>query len=78
MPIYLNGEKIDIFDNVKFSDFAPRQIVSELDRYVVGQTATKRAVSIALRNRIRRQKLPANIARVVLLKNIFDWLDRCS
>ncbi len=48
----------------------PRQIVAELDKYVVGQTNAKRAVAVALRNRIRRQKLPAEIARDVLPKNI--------
>ncbi|MCV4783252.1 HslU--HslV peptidase ATPase subunit, partial [Escherichia coli] len=48
----------------------PRQIVEELDKYVVGQTAAKRAVAVAIRNRIRRQKLPVDIARDVLPKNI--------
>jgi len=48
----------------------PRQIVAELDKYVVGQHAAKRAVAIALRNRIRRQKLPADLAQDVIPKNI--------
>src|SRR6266403_2526270 len=48
----------------------PRQIVAELDKYVVGQHAAKRAVAIALRNRIRRQKLPADLAQDVIAKNI--------
>jgi len=48
----------------------PRQIVVELDKYVVGQHAAKRAVAIALRNRIRRQKLPADLAQDVIPKNI--------
>lgn len=48
----------------------PRQIVQELDKYVVGQHAAKRAVAIALRNRIRRQKLPADLAQDVIPKNI--------
>lgn len=48
----------------------PRQIVAELDKYVVGQHAAKRAVAIALRNRIRRQKLPAELAQDVIPKNI--------
>ena len=39
------------------TDFSPREIVSELDRFIVGQTDAKRAVSIALRNRWRRQQL---------------------
>src|SRR3954470_21673553 len=48
----------------------PRQIVAELDKYVVGQHKAKRAVAIALRNRMRRQKLPADMAEEVAPKNI--------
>src|SRR5256714_13520495 len=48
----------------------PRQIVAELDKYVVGQTAAKRAVAIALRNRMRRQKLAPDLAEEVIPKNI--------
>jgi ATP-dependent HslUV protease ATP-binding subunit HslU len=48
----------------------PRQIVAELDRYVVGQAAAKRAVAIALRNRVRRQRLPPEVAADVMPKNI--------
>jgi ATP-dependent HslUV protease ATP-binding subunit HslU len=48
----------------------PRQIVSELDKYVVGQKDAKRAVAIALRNRMRRQKLPSELAEEVVPKNI--------
>ena len=48
----------------------PREIVSELDRYVVGQDKAKRAVAVALRNRIRRQALPAEMAAEVTPKNI--------
>jgi ATP-dependent HslUV protease ATP-binding subunit HslU len=48
----------------------PRQIVQELDRYVVGQGKAKRAVAIALRNRMRRQKLPPELAEEVAPKNI--------
>ena len=48
----------------------PRQIVAELDKYVVGQHAAKRAVAIALRNRMRRQKLPPELAEDVAPKNI--------
>src|SRR5262245_361606 len=51
-------------------DLTPRQIVAELDRYVVGQAAAKRAVAIALRNRIRRQRLPAEVAAEITPKNI--------
>ncbi|MEZ5425564.1 MAG: ATP-dependent protease ATPase subunit HslU [Pyrinomonadaceae bacterium] len=54
----------------KLDDLTPRQIVEELDKYVVGQAKAKRAVAVALRNRIRRQKLPAEMARDVLPKNI--------
>src|SRR5688500_17168492 len=48
----------------------PRQIVSELDKHVIGQAQAKRAVAIALRNRTRRQKLPADLAEDVAPKNI--------
>jgi ATP-dependent HslUV protease ATP-binding subunit HslU len=48
----------------------PREIVVELDKYIVGQAAAKRAVAVALRNRVRRQKLPPEIAEDVLPKNI--------
>ena len=48
----------------------PRQIVAQLDRYVVGQHKAKRAVAVALRNRIRRQALPAEMAAEVTPKNI--------
>src|SRR5262245_60222895 len=48
----------------------PREIVAELDRYVVGQQAAKRAVAVALRNRIRRQRLPPEVAAEVVPKNI--------
>src|SRR3954467_7116321 len=50
--------------------FSPREIVSELDRYIVGQDDAKRAVAIALRNRWRRQQLPAELREEVLPKNI--------
>ena len=52
------------------SDFSPREIVSELDRHIVGQAAAKRAVAIALRNRWRRQQLPEGLREEVLPKNI--------
>ena len=48
----------------------PRQIVAELDKHVVGQTAAKRAVAIALRNRMRRQKLTPELAEEIAPKNI--------
>ncbi|HAM47584.1 MAG TPA: HslU--HslV peptidase ATPase subunit, partial [Alphaproteobacteria bacterium] len=52
------------------SAFSPREIVSELDRYIVGQNDAKRAVAIALRNRWRRQQLPEEMRDEVLPKNI--------
>ena len=51
-------------------ELTPRQIVTELDKHVVGQVEAKRAVSIALRNRMRRQKLPQELAEEILPKNI--------
>jgi ATP-dependent HslUV protease ATP-binding subunit HslU len=51
-------------------EMTPREIVAELDKYIVGQTAAKRAVAVALRNRVRRQKLPAEMAEDILPKNI--------
>ncbi|MGH9448421.1 MAG: AAA family ATPase, partial [Terriglobia bacterium] len=51
-------------------DMTPRQIVSELDKHVVGQAEAKRSVAIALRNRIRRQKLSEELAEEILPKNI--------
>jgi ATP-dependent HslUV protease ATP-binding subunit HslU len=67
MVIYLSGE---IEDQLSLDELTPRQIVAELDKYVVGQSAAKRAVAVALRNRIRRQKLPADLAQDVMPKNI--------
>jgi ATP-dependent HslUV protease ATP-binding subunit HslU len=52
------------------SNFTPREIVSELDRYIIGQHDAKRAVAIALRNRWRRQQLPEGLREEVLPKNI--------
>src|SRR6478735_2376250 len=52
------------------TSFSPREIVSELDRYIVGQDEAKRAVAVALRNRWRRQQLPADLREEVLPKNI--------
>ena len=50
--------------------FSPREIVSELDRFIIGQNDAKRAVAIALRNRWRRQQLPEDLREEVLPKNI--------
>src|SRR4249920_2242424 len=52
------------------ASLTPREIVAELDKYVVGQTAAKRAVAIALRNRYRRQRLAADMKDEVAPKNI--------
>ena len=50
----------------KIVSFSPREIVSELDRYVIGQADAKKAVAIALRNRWRRQELPDDLREEVL------------
>src|ERR671925_2189538 len=52
------------------TDFSPREIVSELDRFIIGQKEAKRAVAIALRNRWRRQQLPDELRQEVSPKNI--------
>src|SRR6201987_2543184 len=57
-------------EQLALDDLTPREIVSELDKHVVGQNNAKRAVAIALRNRTRRQKLPAELAQDVMPKNI--------
>jgi ATP-dependent HslUV protease ATP-binding subunit HslU len=67
MVIYLSGE---IEDQVSLDELTPRQIVTELDKHVVGQNSAKRAVAVALRNRIRRQKLQPDLAQDVMPKNI--------
>ncbi|HAI20718.1 MAG TPA: HslU--HslV peptidase ATPase subunit [Clostridiales bacterium UBA8153] len=51
-------------------ELTPRQIVAELDRYIVGQAAAKRAVAVAVRNRLRRQRIPADFQEEVVPKNI--------
>lgn len=52
------------------TSFTPREIVSELDRFIIGQNDAKRAVAIALRNRWRRQQVPADLREEILPKNI--------
>jgi ATP-dependent HslUV protease ATP-binding subunit HslU len=59
-----------IAEPVHLDELSPREIVRELDKYVIGQAAAKRAVAVALRNRIRRQKLPPDMADDVMPKNI--------
>jgi ATP-dependent HslUV protease ATP-binding subunit HslU len=72
MVIYLPGEQRQTEPEAppSFDELTPREIVVELDKYIVGQAAAKRAVAIALRNRVRRQKLPPELAEEVLPKNI--------
>src|SRR5207244_3148987 len=65
VPIYLPEKTQSSTDTL-----TPRQIVAELDKYVVGQSAAKRAVAIALRNRMRRQKLTPELAEEIAPKNI--------
>jgi ATP-dependent HslUV protease ATP-binding subunit HslU len=62
LPDTLGGQALD--------ELTPRQIVEELDKYVIGQKAAKRAVAVALRNRMRRLKLPPEMAEEVAPKNI--------
>jgi ATP-dependent HslUV protease ATP-binding subunit HslU len=68
MAIYLppTAEETD----VSLDELTPREIVSELDKHVVGQHEAKRAVAIALRNRMRRQKLSPDLAEEIMPKNI--------
>src|ERR1700740_241393 len=68
MAIYLPGTAEN--QELSLDDLTPREIVAELDKYVVGQKAAKRAVAIALRNRMRRQKLPPDLADEIMPKNI--------
>ena len=65
MPIYLPETTSSTLQSL-----TPRQIVAELDKYVVGQHQAKRAVAIALRNRMRRRKLSPEMAEEVVPKNI--------
>ena len=51
-------------------NFSPREIVSELDKFIIGQKGAKKAVAIALRNRWRRMQLPDNLKEEILPKNI--------
>src|SRR6476469_264407 len=68
MVIYLPGQSVD--EEPALDELTPREIVRELDKHVIGQAEAKRAVAIALRNRIRRQKLPPEMADDVIPKNI--------
>jgi len=68
MVIYLPSQSVD--SEAILDELTPREIVRELDKHVVGQAEAKRAVAIALRNRIRRQKLAPEMAEEVMPKNI--------
>src|SRR6202171_28101 len=68
MVIYLPGQALD--ESPLLDELTPREIVQELDKYVIGQADAKKAVAIALRNRIRRQKLEPDMADEVMPKNI--------
>src|SRR5688572_29459715 len=68
MVIYLPTQSLE--DAPALDELTPREIVRELDKYVVGQSDAKRAVAVALRNRVRRQKLEPEMADDVMPKNI--------
>src|SRR5438094_6983834 len=68
MAIYLPS--IAEEEQITLDELTPREIVAELDKYVIGQKDAKRAVAIALRYRVRRQKLPSDMAEEVIPKNI--------
>jgi ATP-dependent HslUV protease ATP-binding subunit HslU len=68
MALYLPSTAEE--EQLALGDLTPREIVGELDKYVVGQHAAKRSVAIALRNRMRRQKLTPDLAEEVIPKNI--------
>src|SRR5467141_1188584 len=68
MVIYLPSQSVD--EEPALDELTPREIVRELDKHVVGQAEAKRAVAIALRNRMRRQKLAPEMAEEVMPKNI--------
>jgi ATP-dependent HslUV protease ATP-binding subunit HslU len=68
MVIYLPSQSVE--EEPVLDELTPREIVRELDKYVVGQDDAKRAVAVALRNRIRRQKLEPELADEVMPKNI--------
>ena len=68
MAIYLPGTVDE--EIISLDELTPREIVRELDKYVIGQHAAKRSVAIAVRNRVRRKKLPPDIGDEVMPKNI--------
>ena len=68
MAIYLPSSAEE--EQLALDELTPREIVAELDKHVIGQKDAKRAVSIALRNRMRRQKLTPELAEEIIPKNI--------
>src|SRR5262249_22055037 len=70
LPVPAPGATPDTEEAISLDEMTPREIVLELDKYVVGQTAAKRAVAIAVRNRVRRQKLAPDLAEEIMPKNI--------
>lgn len=74
MVLYMAGQQAQTEPEPEplpsFDELTPREIVVELDKYIIGQGPAKRSVAIALRNRVRRQKLSAEMAEEVLPKNI--------
>src|ERR1051326_3353488 len=67
MVIYLPGA---VDETIALDQLSPREIVRELDKHVVGQASAKKAVAIAIRNRVRRQKLAPELAEEIMPKNI--------
>src|SRR3982074_3761652 len=70
MVYLMPGEKPPAMPEVARGSRTPREIVAELDKYVIGQRKAKKAVAVALRNRWRRQQLEPEISREILPKNI--------
>src|ERR1700721_650944 len=68
MAIYLPSSAEE--EQLALDELTPREIVVELDKHVIGQKDAKRAVAIALRNRMRRQKLTPELAEEIIPKNI--------
>jgi ATP-dependent HslUV protease ATP-binding subunit HslU len=70
MPIALPESLEKMAAKLQETELTPQEIVAELDKYIIGQKAAKKAVAIALRNRYRRQKLPSELADEIAPKNI--------
>ena len=70
MVFLMPGERTAEMDKSLAGSRTPREIVVELDKYIIGQKRAKKAVAVALRNRWRRQQLSVEMAREILPKNI--------